>query len=339
MTIQHELFPRYSVLLLIWLIGSLHSIADDTSNNLSHTLGPHDIVFSEDSFLVNSQKGKTLLVLFFDHENTLHKRSIIYSRVLWEKYKKQGLTVIGVPGKYAKSKLFRQNADLMFPWLIDKDKCVHKKFNIGDCCGGIIFVNKKGKIIFKDNKLMDPESLRQLLELELPGNINYDFARPEEQRFFEMNHKPRSLDLIVPYSRKNRKISDLPEKNVVLTFFSTVCSVCKSGNRVKTLIKVQQHYENKLAGRAGFYLIFTHAYEESDLEMWERKMPMPFRKFFGRDIFTDEEKYITDDNLKCDPLTVILDKDKRVIFIEKPGLTEDEVYFELIHTIVNQMTH
>jgi hypothetical protein len=104
--------------------------------------------------------------------------------------------------------------------------------------------------------------------------------------------------------------------------------MCKSGRRIRGLGNINNEIRKK-NGPVGFYLVFSDAYDIEDIEDWEKRIEMPFRKFFSNNIFSADELYCTDDSMKCDPLTVILDRNRKTVYIENPGTTEEEI----IHAI------
>lgn len=303
-----------------------------------HLVKKEQIVFNEESVVLRGkglEKIKTVLILFFDHTNTIQKRSMVYSNVLWKKYKDKGLFVLWIPANPRGIENLKRKAGLSVPVYIDEDHQVHKRYSIGKCCGGILVAGKHRKIVFRDNKLIDPESMRLLIEMQLLGTINHDFGLPVDQKFFVLNRQTPSLELTVPQTKKSLDIGELRGEHIILTFFSYVCGVCKSGKRAKTLENIRSIASKRMNGKTTIHLIFSNIYNPSDLEEWEKRIHLPFNKFFAKDIFTLEEKYITDDDLKNDPLTVVLDKHKRVIFIEQPGMTEEDV-FNAIESILIQ---
>jgi len=64
----------------------------------------------------------------------------------------------------------------------------------------------------------------------------------------------------------------------------------------------------------------------NDVETWNRLVQMPFEKYITEDIFPEDVKYITDDKLRPDPVTIILEKKRRVVFYE--GADSDEKWLQ-----------
>lgn len=74
-------------------------------------------------------------------------------------------------------------------------------------------------------------------------------------------------------------------------------------------------------------------FDIEDVLEWEKIIPMPFEKYFSDYLFSEEEKYITDPSQKNDPLTIILNKKRNVVFIEEAGIDEKSFFSELFQFI------
>jgi hypothetical protein len=48
---------------------------------------------------------------------------------------------------------------------------------------------------------------------------------------------------------------------------------------------------------------------------------------------SDDNIYITDDRLKCDPWTIVVDKNGSVLWVELPGISENIVETEVIRLL------
>jgi len=80
-------------------------------------------------------------------------------------------------------------------------------------------------------------------------------------------------------------------------------------------------------------LVFMNPFNISDINDWEKSIPMPFAKYIAQDIFSDEEKYITNNSKKTDPLTIVLNERKEVVFLEEPGM-KNEVVMQNIKKVI-----
>jgi arsenate reductase-like glutaredoxin family protein len=115
---------------------------------------------------------------------------------------------------------------------------------------------------------------------------------------------------------------------LIVSFFSSLCSICKSGRRIETLKELDRRLREK-GIKAKVILVFSEPYDKEDIENWEKQIKIPFEKYISEDIFTDEEKYITDTSLKVDPLTIVLNGEREVVFAEKLLMKEKKI-LELI---------
>lgn len=214
-----------------------------------------------------------------------------------------------------------------FPLILDKEKNIHNQFKIGDCCGGTVLLDQKGEIKFRTHRvLLSKENLRQIVEKELLGNISYDFE-PAEQTFFSLHQKVQEIILYDIQSNTKMNFADFKEKFLIVTFFSSVCRTCASGSRIISLASLIKGLKKE--HRRDDYkilLIFMSPFNNNDIKEWKKSTLMPFSKFISsQDIFSDEEKYITDSSKKSDPLTIVLNEKREVVFLEKPQMKNELV--------------
>lgn len=77
--------------------------------------------------------------------------------------------------------------------------------------------------------------------------------------------------------------------------------------------------------------------DEREIEFWQRKLIIPFDIFFSEDLFTDEEKYITDPSLKLDPVTIVLNKTRKIVFLEDMNMNEKEILNSLMKILLRRI--
>ena len=119
-------------------------------------------------------------------------------------------------------------------------------------------------------------------------------------------------------------------KTLILTIFSSFCSPCKTGQRIITLLEL----ENILIKRNENFKIqvaFTEPFSNKDIEEMRKHINLPFPtyiipKFW---LLSADQRYITDTSLKNDPLTLVINTQKKVVFLEKIGITEEDILFSL----------
>lgn len=271
-------------------------------------------------------KSDLIILLFFDSLKTTHEAILDYANTLQRRYQSGGLQIIGISVRSDESTSNLNNyGDYSLQIISDSNRDIHSEFGFQECCGGTVFLDKKRKTIFFEKRLIDAEVLRQLTEKYLLGKVNYTFNIPKERIRFKPNTSFPSLSF--KKEGKSAKIvtGDLIKKRTVLTFFSSMCSTCKTGKRVGTLTKIKEIFDAREV-EADFYLVFFPPFDEEDIKFWEQDMKLPFKKVFCySEVYSDEEKYISDNSMRLDPLTVIVDTTLDIIFIEQFGMSEEEL--------------
>ncbi len=205
------------------------------------------IGLKDNNFIPGKEKGKISLLLFFDPLKTNHKGILAYAQVLYEKYKSRGFKIIGVSNRNKKETEIFKSDYFTFNLIADEDKNIHNKFGISKCCGGTVLIDKEGKTKFAVKQLMNIENLRQITEKNLFGKVNYEFNILRERDIFRLGQKIPGIELVEVYSNKTLGPDDLKSGHHVITFFSSICSTCKTGQRIKTLKKCGQLRRKKKA--------------------------------------------------------------------------------------------
>jgi len=286
----------------------------------------------------SSYKEKVLMVLFYDPSRPDHKMKMTYAQVLYNKFKDRGFGIIGVAseGKDLVEKL-QLKGKITFALIFDENKKIHKLFQMEGNRGGTILANKKGEIVFHTAQILDVENLRQLVEKEVTGKINYDFSRPAQPIQFRIKNKIHEILLQDLRTDSIQLIDNFKDDYLIITFFSFLCPLCKSGRRVETLKNLEKRIQEKGAeGRV--ILVFFDPFDERDIEEWKKFFPVSFDIYLTEDLLTDDEKYITDESLKIDPLTIVLNKKRGVKFVEDLEIKEEE-FIERIMEILTEKNY
>jgi len=283
-------------------------------------------------------ENKVTLFLFFNPSNTSDKEKLAYAQVLYNKYNSNGLEIIGISNGSSNTSLeLLEYGNFLFPFISDKDKKIHEKFDIRECCGGTILLNQKKEVKFKISNLLNKENLRQLVEKEIFGKTSYTFSSINYQnrnnRFKQILPKHSLLDITSYEIRTLENFSSYP---LVMTFISSFCSRCRSGERIKTLMQLEKMLLDKKI-KAKLILVFFKPFNERDIHEWENYTEMPFDKYISLEkIFSDEEEYVTDSSQKTDPLTILMMDNKKIEFIENVGMKEIEICKEIEKILLNQ---
>lgn len=275
---------------------------------------------------ISQKKFKILMLLFVTPTKTNHKSTMVYAQVLYDIYRKQGLEIVGITlGNLNSIRKIAVKGSINYPLIYDGNNKIHQQFNIGKCCGGMILLDSNGRNIFEIQHLLGEDNTRQLIEKKILGKIKYSFKKVE-QKTFTLNKKvPIFLKLTDPETGKEKKISSFSEDYLIITYFSSICSVCNSGRRIRTLIDI----DNKIEGNYKILLAFIEPIDSNDIYLWGKNISMPYSKYISSDVFSREEKYITDFSKKTDPLTIVLNKNRKVIFIEWVGIKDKEFSKEI----------
>lgn len=283
--------------------------------------------------LLTLKKNKVILFLFFDPWNSNHKGKLVYAQVLYNKFNNSGLEIIGITSKEKDFVInLKQKGKFTFPLIVDENETIHRLFHIKDYCSGTVLVNRQGEIIFQAARLIEIENLRQIVEKEITGTISYDFQQIDRQALFKIKQKFPEL-FLKDLAGNMHLVEDIEEDHIIVTFFSSICTICKSGRRIETLKNIKRMVlKNYLKEK--IILVFFEPFNERDIKEWEELVQMPFEKYISEDIFTDDEKYITDDSLKTDPLTIVLNKKREIEFIEEVGMGEQEIMERILKFIM-----
>ncbi len=166
---------------------------------------------------------------------------------------------------------------------------------------------------------------KELVEKEVLGKINYEVKIPEGSRIFKLNRITPKLILHDAKTGETKDFWDFEEKYLIVSFFAFVCGMCKSGKGIETLKTFYKNLKNKRINYK-IVLAFSEPFDREDIPKWEACVEMPFEKFISQDIFIEEEKYITDDSLKTDPLALVLNRERIVVSLEnKADILEHEI--------------
>jgi hypothetical protein len=314
----------YSILIFIFFLlffllpgQHLHFDAIDVSGNI-----------------VKVPDGESVhLLLFLDPLKTSHKRILAYAQVVYTKYESKQFKVFAICTRRKEiSRQIFNYGRFTIPFIPDNEKKIHDVFNIPDCCGGTVLLDKSGRVKFISKTLLNSENLRQLTEKNILGKINYDFQPPKKGDLFKLNHLFPDLDIREVTSNSPIALDSQRGEYFIITFFSSLCNSCKTGRRIITLKSLDKRIKDKGA-QVITLVAFFKPYDRKDIEGWDKEIQIPFEKFIAEDIYTNEEKYINDENLVLDPFTVLVNNNKNIVFIEKNGMSERDIFSGILTII------
>jgi len=279
----------------------------------------------------SNKRDSIILILFINPQNILHRELLSYASVLHRKYRSSGFEVIGVSNQdMSSTREIYAYGRYPYKFICDLKGNLANTFQIKPCCGGTVLVGKNSRIKFKLSSLPNLESLRQLIEKEILGKIDYSFL-PTRSRIVEIGNQVFQIPLLDVSAFRMTNLAGILQKPLVATFFSSYCSICKSGKRMETLKRLRERLE-KDGKSVDFIIIFSKPYMERDIIELENRSGVHFKSYISfEDAFSESEQYVTDDSMKLDPITIIIDKDRILRQVDYMGINEEEL-FERIRT-------
>ncbi len=285
---------------------------------------------------LNTKNKGAFLLLFFNPLDTNHKSKLAYAQLLHNKYNGDGLEIIGVSNQDKNVTLeLHDYGRFSFPFVVNSDKSIIRKFKMDDCCGGTVLLSKGMKIKFQQSQLLNNENLRQLINKEMEGKVVYDIQPNHDllNRIDLLKETLPTIPLLNCNTDEVSYLSEIKEDLIILTFISSFCAVCKSRVRIRSHIKIEEMIKkNKKSVK--LVLAFFRPYSPRDIHNLRQQIPLPFNVYISlEDIFTDEEKYVTDPSLRLDPFTILINENREFVFTEAIGMNEKEVYSILEQSI------
>ena len=177
--------------------------------------------------------------------------------------------------------------------------------------------------------------MRQLVEKELLGKIEYNFNDTPKSEAFKLNNPAPLIPLQEVLSDEILNFNNFGEDYILATFFSSMCTTCKTGRRVTMMKDIEGELDrNHIQSKS--ILVFFRPFDKYDIEKWGKAIDMPFDQFIADDLFSNEERYVTDDSVVPDPFTVVLDKKRNVIFVEPVNELESDLAAAVLKIIKSQ---
>jgi hypothetical protein len=80
-------------------------------------------------------------------------------------------------------------------------------------------------------------------------------------------------------------------------------------------------------------VFFLEPFTAEDVFSIKNHKRVKFDTFLIPNFMSDDNIYIRDDRLKCDPWTIVVDKNGSVLWVELPGISENIVETEVIRLL------
>lgn len=268
----------------------------------------------------NYCKEKFNIFIFFNPSILTHKMLIKYAQIIFDRYQKNNLNIIGISFSEINEALIIKNiCSIKFPLIADSNGYIHRLFKKQDCCGGFLFTYPDGNLIFDSNILPNEESFRQLVEKNIVGSIDYNFENYVCNYSFKKGDIFPDQLIINTLNGEIIKLSEITNSLLIMTFFTSFCSSCRQYDRINTLLKIKKKWKDFII------LGFLEPFELKDVREIPNITRIPFKKFIFKNFLSNDQIYVTDDKLKPNPWTIIIDETRRIIFVERPMMTEMEL--------------
>jgi len=255
---------------------------------------------------------KKTLVIFVNTKFLAHRVALFYTKIVEEKYKKiKDFSVIGIISDDNKRETVNKiikDYGINFPIIYDESKEIFNNIGICSNCGGIVFL-RDGIIKQLISPINTNDYIRKIVEWEL-------FRKVSDQEYLVFENKIamgasiKWLKVREPYHRKFFKF--IPTKISVVTFFSSLCGLCKTGKRLKTL----RFLKNKLPETHIINVLLNPLREEDIVFLKKYNLKFTGKLFFSHNFFSNEELYLTNTRIKKDPYSIIVNKRGRIIYVE-----------------------
>ena len=267
---------------------------------------------------------KLLLIEFFSLLDPHSSGSLRYLNALYEKYKNKGLSVIGISdGGIGDNRAFRKENMLSFPLVADTTFELHKSFRVKESQGATFLVDRNGVVIFSTPYLAHDDLARQITEKFVLGAPQVVFTK---HAIFEVGKMFPSLHIYSP--EESLAVSDLYSKSLlILTFFSHSvirCPKCKQKERIMSLNMLSNKFNRddlKIIG------VITYPVRKEEIRSFRTKYELAYPLFAVADF---EEDCATREFLDV-PMTLIIDKEGKILFIEGPEKPEKDVIKRIVN--------
>lgn len=271
--------------------------------------------------------GRSLtILLFFNPRNFTHKALAAFTQVLTDRHKDKGVFTLGIIPSTDDIESLKDV--VRFPLIHDSRGGLHKQYGFENCCGGLVLLEGNGAVFFSQT-LLNPETLRQLTEKQVLGEIHYEQSAEKTQQLFSTGGRIPELTLRHPASGRSASLRQLAGKKTLISFFSSMCPSCRSGARIKNLKHIRERFQGQEQAPEIIVVFFTPA-DDDDVKQMAASLEIPFDIYITGNFLTPDEQYITDSDARLDPFSVIISPEGSVLYAETAATPEETVMEEIL---------
>jgi peroxiredoxin len=281
-------------------------------------------VDSEGNQVISDQlSGRVAVVVFFDPDSVLAWRTL---SELGKKQRSQtnpGTFILGFASQRTTSDVppdinsTKKEFQIPFPVVRDQDKHFSEAFQSPSCCDYLNVYDKQGTLKTSMKLSESYEKLDSLLS-DAPAvspAVEHPFALTAEEVVTRIK--------ISDQSGNNVPLPTAPRGLTILNLFSDFCSECLTGNRLQTMGRLNQFHR---PSSKTFIVFSKKTFSNKDIQNFKAMLPLS-------DSLVQGDIEVAEPFLIKGKLLIVLDANKRLIWQERAGMTEDQVLADVSHLL------
>lgn len=200
-----------------------------------------------------------------------------YLNVLHQRYASQGLKIVGVSdGTESQTKRLSEEAEIAFPLVSDEGFELHRAFRIHPAHqhGGVIVLDRQGRIDFYTLIFLHEDELRQLAEKYALGEISYNPIEAGLATRFKVGAPLPELSVSSIDGRKHLMLGKAQAADLALVIFNASCSSCQLAQFINEL----GSFQDKLSREHPYHrlvVVFTPNFDRAMLAAYQRAGALP----------------------------------------------------------------
>jgi hypothetical protein len=117
-------------------------------------------------------------------------------------------------------------------------------------------------------------------------------------------------------------------QDLIVNYFASFCDQCKAGKRIQVLKKLNTILSKK-EWHPKIMIVFQKPFNQEDIAEIRKHLAIPYAVYLAENILPDDQKYITDNGLKNDPLLVVINA-RKVAYVEEIGAGEHDIIEDIM---------
>ena len=203
------------------------------------------------------------LYIFLD---PLLKSSYVkYVDNLFKKFRTHNFIAIGIATKNwgRKSRKFIKEENIIIPIVNDNKSRLRNSLKIGKNREALIIADKDNKVLYASKIIPEYDTLRQLVEKYVVGEITYNFIADQSENLLR-NIDPYSIIL---YNIKNKNyvnMIDVLNNNPIVVYFGANCTSCQ----LKSYTEHLREFNKALNKKRNLIIIFSPYFTKEEINLY-----------------------------------------------------------------------